>query len=479
MSDFFRFWWGLLYWNARKFWFVLRRRHSRCPCQCPSDSGRAWETSCDAAVGWSRPERFRRVCPDLQLGPNGWRCAVNTAAVRPYWRRAAAWFGGAALGLYLSAALAFFVLLRATGCEGLTPVDTIWPGRWPRIAMARSQHYVSQAQQALRNGDTRRVLLNLANASDLAPSDYGMQLSLAQIYQHLSNYAWADRAFVRLWVQFPRQREKTAITWHDGLVATRRFDLLGRVACLRLAETTGPQKQVWLRVLFIAMRGATAPKKIVEANAALFRTLPPLWQSAIAAEADVRSGDVAALQQWPALAVSPENSALLILRAESLIDAAPAREALNYVFHLSSAIGAFEYQRLLFRLHSRAGEPRDALAAFDGMLHSAGRPLQRERLLAVLVEFPSADCIARLFPVVENSHRPFSKSELAGLWSAAVASGNQQMRDLVEHRMRANGMGLDSSFPNEFSAANTVLWMRVLPIEREMAYALSLRFARK
>lgn len=479
MSDFFRFWWGLLYWNSRKLGFVLRRRRGRCPCQCPSDSGRAWETTCDAAVSWNRPERFRRVCPDFRIGPSGWRCAVNTAAVRPYWRRAAACFGGAAAGLYLSAALAFFVLLRATGCEGLTPVDTIWPGRWPRIAMARSQHYVSQAQQALRNGDTRRVLLNLGNASDLAPTDYGLQLSLAQIYQHLSNYAWADQAFVRLWVQFPAQREKTAITWHDGLVATRRYELLGRVAFLRLTDTAGPQRQVWLRVLFVALRGAAAPKKIVEANSALFRTLPPLWQSAIAAEADVRGGDAAALQRWPELAVSPENSTLLILRAESFVDAAPAREALTYVSHLSSVIGAFEYQRLLYRLHSRAGEPRIALAAFDGMLRSAGRPLQRERLLAVLVEFPSAGCIARLSPAVENSQRPFSQSELAGLWSAAVASGNDQMRDLVERRMRANGMGLDAPLSREFSAAGTALWMRVLPIEREMAYALSLRFARK
>jgi hypothetical protein len=375
--------------------------------------------------------------------------------------------------------LAFFVLLRATGCEGLTPLDTIWPGHWPRIAMARSQHYVSQAQRALRDGDTRRVLLNLGNASEMAPDDYELQLSLAQIYGHLSNYAWADQAFVRLWVKFPKQREKTAITWHDGLVTARRFDLLGRVASLRLSESAGPQKQVWLRVLFLALRGSAAPKKVIETNAALFLTLSPLWQSAIAAEADLRAGNIAALSQWLTPPVTSENSPLLILRAESLIDAAPANEALNYVSHLSFAIGDFEYQRLLYRLHTRAEEPRIALTAFDGMLRSAGRPLQRERLLAALVEFPSVDCIARLAPVVENAQRPFSKSELAGLWTAAAASGDRKMRDLVEQRLRANGAELDAAFPREFTATSTVLWMRVLPIEREIAYALSLRFARK
>src|ERR1051326_3326074 len=185
MSDVFRFWWGLLYWNARKFSFVLRRRRRRCPCQSPSDSGRAGETVGEAAASWNRPERFRRVCPDLQLGPNGWRCAVDTAAVRPYWGRAVAWVGGTALCLYVVGALSVFGVLRATGCEGLTPLDSLWPGRWSRITIARSQHYLAQAKQALRSGNTRGVLVNLVNASELAPADYGIQVDLAQIYEQI------------------------------------------------------------------------------------------------------------------------------------------------------------------------------------------------------------------------------------------------------------------------------------------------------
>ena len=65
IADFFRLAWGLLYWNYRKSWFRLRRGRARCPCQSPSDSGRALETVCEASLSWHKHANFRRVCPLL------------------------------------------------------------------------------------------------------------------------------------------------------------------------------------------------------------------------------------------------------------------------------------------------------------------------------------------------------------------------------------------------------------------------------
>ena len=117
-ADLFRLVWALLYWNTRKSWFQLRRGRSPCPCQSPSDSGRAYETACVACLSWNEPARFRRDCPLLVSTPQGLRCSVNTADVRPFWRRAFFFYGGGLATLYLTAALTVFIFLRDGAVQG-------------------------------------------------------------------------------------------------------------------------------------------------------------------------------------------------------------------------------------------------------------------------------------------------------------------------------------------------------------------------
>jgi hypothetical protein len=114
-ADFFRLWWGLLYWNTRKTWFRIRRGRSVVPCQNLSDSGRAFETQCEACLTWNRPRRFRRVCPLLVDTPDGLRCSANTPDVRPFWLRAFGLYGGGLASIYLVAVLGVFISLRLIG----------------------------------------------------------------------------------------------------------------------------------------------------------------------------------------------------------------------------------------------------------------------------------------------------------------------------------------------------------------------------
>ena len=148
-----RFWWGLFYWNARKSFFRWGGNRARCPCQNPSDSGRALETACDAAQDWSAPARFRRVCPLLVDTPAGFRCSVDTRDVRPFWGRAAACCLGAAVGCGLAGALAVFAVLRLVGYP-ISPLAVIWPARWQELRLARSEYFVAKARRAL---DAQRV----------------------------------------------------------------------------------------------------------------------------------------------------------------------------------------------------------------------------------------------------------------------------------------------------------------------------------
>ena len=77
LADFFRLLGGLFYWNARKT--VFHWRGGRCPCQNPSDSGRALETTCDACLHWHQPAPPSGACVRCFVTtPNGLCAARST-----------------------------------------------------------------------------------------------------------------------------------------------------------------------------------------------------------------------------------------------------------------------------------------------------------------------------------------------------------------------------------------------------------------
>ena len=152
---------GLLSLNFRKTLFRLAPKKFGCPCQNPSDSGRAMQTSCDAMLSWSRPIRFRRLCPLLRQNPAGeWRCSVDTADVRPFWGRAFAYLGGGIAGLYLAAALAAFLFLRIVGYPVTIPA-VAWPPAWHQIDRARAQYFTAKAEAALRENNSVAAMMAL------------------------------------------------------------------------------------------------------------------------------------------------------------------------------------------------------------------------------------------------------------------------------------------------------------------------------
>lgn len=151
LADFFRLLGGLFYWNIRKTWFQQRRGRSPCPCQSPSDSGLAFETGCEACVQWSRPIRFRRVCPLLVETLDGLRRSGNTADVRLFWGRTLRYYGGMLGTLYVIAVLAVFVFLRTIGYP-VSILDISLPPLWHRLAHARGWYFFEQSQRAFTAG---------------------------------------------------------------------------------------------------------------------------------------------------------------------------------------------------------------------------------------------------------------------------------------------------------------------------------------
>jgi hypothetical protein len=248
LADFLRFWWDLFYWNARKT--VFRWRGSRCPCQNPSDTGRALETACDACLAWRQPVRFQRVCPLLVATADGLRCSADSKDVRPFWGRAAVYYGGAFAALYLAAVLGAFAFLCGIGYPvHLTSVA--WPRAWPEIRVARGEYFYRKANRAFRANRLKEGVIALAYAYQLDPRNFAAGLALAKLWQ--SSPAQSDSIYARLLHDDATESGRIAEEWYRALLARGDFQKIAQAAPLFLARDPA-HAQIWLHALFFATR---------------------------------------------------------------------------------------------------------------------------------------------------------------------------------------------------------------------------------
>ena len=248
LNDTGRLYWGFLELNLRKTLFRRGRGRVRCPCQNPSDSGRAFETSCDAVTPWSKPERFRRLCPLLRKAPDGrWMCSVDTAAVRPFWGRAFATAARTAAVAYLCATLLAFLLFRVVGYP-VAYRAVAWPPAWHEIGKARAQFFLKKAARDFRDNKPGPAMMALSQGYELDPENYDAGLTLAR----LSQSAWGDlsnRVYQRLLHDHPEKAAQTAAFWYAALLVRGDFQTISLLAADRVNE--GP---AWLNALLFASR---------------------------------------------------------------------------------------------------------------------------------------------------------------------------------------------------------------------------------
>lgn len=259
IGDFFRFWWALFYWNARKTWFHLRgAERDSCPCQNYGDSGLAFDSRCDAVIPWNQPRRFRRVCPLLHETPEGWRCSVDAERVRPFWGRAAAYAGGSLLALYLAGTLAVFGALRLTGYD-VHFLSLLWPPRWSEVRGSQERLYARRAQQAMTAGNYQEAILALEMVCQLNPRNYPAGLALASLSRVAARPFYSENVYERLMRDVPEQRPQTAQLWLRTLLASAAYNKIKPLAATMLLEDPS-QRSAWLHALLFAARAtADAP----------------------------------------------------------------------------------------------------------------------------------------------------------------------------------------------------------------------------
>jgi hypothetical protein len=245
------------------------------------------ETACDAAHEWHNPARFHRVCPLLAPTADGLRCSVDTRDVRAFWRRAGAWYLGAAAGICVAGALVLFAVLRLAGYS-VSPLAVVWPPRWHELRTARSEYFFSKARRALEAHQVSEAVLSLEVAYRDNPGNYDAGFQLAQLTS-IGRPEFADPVFAALMRDFPERRAATSEAWFKCLLVHGSFSRLAGLAASRLVEDAS-RRPVWLHALFIATRhcGDDRPlKDLVDRQAA---RLEPIDVALINSELLIRQG---------------------------------------------------------------------------------------------------------------------------------------------------------------------------------------------
>jgi hypothetical protein len=483
-ADTSRLAWGLSYWNARKAWFQFCRGRTPCPFQVPSDSGRAYETGCEAALSWHRQTRFQRVCPLLVETRDGLRCSVNAADVRPFGGQFGKYYGGALLALYVAGVIGVFSFLRTIGYPVSIPPVAL-PPLWHKVGQARGWFFVEQANQAFAAGKRPEGLLYLASAYDFGPaSNYEAGLTLSKIAQ-ARQPARSDDMFQRLLRDHPEYRAATTEGWFLALLP--RSDL-PRIISLARSEvlTNREDAHVWIRALFFATRRTQddAPLR------ALLENPPPeaaVWHPLLEVELLLRGGrkaeaQAAILRPWPATA--PAYS--LYYRVSKLIEMGAILRAVDLLAQYPQTLDSQDAAALRLdalashRATANLNRPVEDLLA--GRLDASTVRI----LFAHLIRYPDEVIFGRLWERIERIGLPMD-TDYVGSWFSLLATagavGDTARLHQITGRLKQSAttpfiaLGMVESFFNVEMADRPVTnLLPLLPLPLEVTYALLERY---
>ncbi len=481
LADLFRLAWGLLYWNTRKSWFRYRRGRSPCPCQAPSDSGRAFETVCDASLGWHDQRRFRRVCPLLVETKSGLRCSANTADVRPFWGRAAVSYGGTLLGLYLTGALVVFIFLRVVGY----PVNVghlVWPGSWHRVKEVRGWYFMQRADKAFAAGHPAEGMLYLSNAYEFDPANYTVATSLAQKLQ-LGQPIRSDAIYRELLVDHPEQRALTAQTWFRALLARGDFENVAELARTQVIEDSD-RGSVWMRALIFATRQtrSDAPLRDLLASNAPAAAAP--WRPLLTTELLQRAGRKAEFRSALRLSWASLPAYSQFYQVAALIEQGDAIAAVDLLQSYGPQLDNTVRATLLLEAYAALDAPLSRDHLIDALLVPPLNPPTINVLAAYLIRHPSQSVLDRIFAKFQNDRDRATDSSLESLLALDCAAGvarDWRKMHAIAGLLRSNGSALtlgavEAFFRGDTTQTRIAALLPALPLPLETTYALLERY---
>lgn len=475
-----------MYWNIRKSWFRFRRSGGASPCQAQSDSGRAYETQCEACTSWHHPARFRRVCPLLVETPQGLRCSADTAEVRPFWRQTLRYYGGLAGALYLAGVIVVFAFLRGVGYP-VSIVHVGLPPLWHRVGEARGWFFLTKAQLAFEKNRVSEGLLYLTNAYDMDPRNYVAGLSLAKHLQ-AGQPSHSDELFMRLLREHPERRHATAQEWFRALLARGSF---ARITSLARDELLagGPHGQVWTRALVFAARRSPSEAVIAELAAHTAAAVQP-WRKVFQVELLLRTGRTREARTliettWPP--ASPAFS--LFYRISALTEMRDSFAALDLLSRFPHQLDGEATATLRLDALAAGGMQRPLLQEVDRLLATPMTPATlsvMKIMCAHLIRFPNQVVFDRVMQKIARDPIPLH-TESAGIWfslfcAAGAVNDRTRLHELAAQLRLASDQpfmvlsAVEAFFRGEAIERRLTSYLPWLPLPLEVTYALLERY---
>lgn len=419
---------GLLYWNTRKTIYVFKGRRGRSPCQNPSDEQMPGRMRCDAVLQWHEPERFRKLCPLLIKTPDGWCCAAAATQVKPFWGRAIAWSGGIALACYLIAATSVWIGMRVGGRVPVSWTTVAWPGWWVDIPAVQATHLLDEAMMAFRQGRLQQAQLALTTARVRDPGNYEVALLLAQISMFERSYLFADEQFMQLSREHPAQQLRTAITFHDTLLALDRMDKLAEFSAA-MAVADRSRAAVWIRSMLLAVRSMSV------AEAANFRKqqdglipqLAPHAQLLLMAEIKLCEGRKAeAIDMLRRSFSGLFNPFYTQYQMERLAELGAAADARMLLDARGPLLGDFDRALSQVTVGLAANDRMLALGAFRTLMRMPLNNQRIERVAGLLVRYSDSGFYQQLHARLESDPAFVPTVDAAGMWITGLVCGRPE-----------------------------------------------------
>lgn len=419
--DFFRLAWGFLYWNTRKTVYRLRGTRGQCPCQHPSDSGRAGETACAAIIHWNEPARFRRLCPLLRQTESGaWRCSVDRRDVRPFWGRAISFHGTALLITYLTAALAVFAFLRQVGYR-VTYAGVLWPPAWRKFTTLRSEFFLQKYQTASAAGDMQTALISLSTAYGLAPNNYTAGRQLAQLWQ-VSQAGLSDKIYRRVLDEHPAQAEATSQAWFRALLARGNFEGVEILASERIIADPG-HSDPWVNAFLFANRrtGGTAARHRLAAAPRVPAAIPFLLSLA---DGMKKSPSPAEARERLLKAAADAGDALSFFNVcQQLIARGFAQDALQWIDRRPGLLGPRDLTSLRLDALAALGWSTTLRSEVESFLVARPTPVTIELLSAHLIRHPEAKVRELIFARLDQEPLAVTTANYSAYLALFCAAG--------------------------------------------------------
>lgn len=465
MLDWLRIWPEILRLNLQKC------RRPRAPtkpggappparCQCPSDSGRALETRCEACLRFTRPARYLHVCPDARITSDGVVCAAHATAVRPRWDHALPRLVLPPVLLWLIISVLAWLGLRSRGLETLPLASVAWPPAWSDIAAHQRIAWVTAAESALASDREAEARLALFAAFNTRAGDARQDYALGRLAAAASFYSLADDLHAATLARHPAEADALALAKHDDLLRDQRAVALARLALQQLSRPDA-DRDLWQAAFLSAIRVPGVSRTLLAAAPPVELPHPALRHALLARAAfDDRDRGEVGNQLFLLRGLLPGDAVRRFL-AFSWLDIADQARARLSALDAGKTGSASETTLLTYHLLHRAGDFATARTTLRPLLQD---PALRPRLLAALTLAPDPDLVAELAQTP-----PAAPSELNALWLVARLSGQDQLATALPTRIPDE---LAQLTYRPFPSTAAPLLARQLTLPREVLFAL-------